>query len=75
MTHISQLIAQAARAGFDSYGSFNEGNLQHEILTYTNGKHSGEVIDIYYYFDTGEVKSIEYSNQFFMPTEPIFTFK
>lgn len=49
--NINSLIVQATKAGFDSYGSFNEGDYQHEILTCIKGKYSGEVVDIYYNFD------------------------
>lgn len=64
MNNINQLIATAAKAGFDSYGSFNEGEFQHEILTCTKGKYSGEVIDLYYDFYTGNLNKVEYSTQF-----------
>jgi len=69
---IQQLLNIADKAGFKSYGSFNEG-LQHEILTCTKGKYSGEVIDIYWDYKTGKVDNIEYSTQF-KGQEPTFKF-
>jgi len=65
MSAVSQLISKAERAGFQSYGSFNEGDdVQHDILTCTHGKFSGEVIDIYYDFYSGDVSKVEISSQF-----------
>lgn len=61
---IQSLIQVADAAGFEQYGSFNEGELQHEILTCTKGERSGEVIDIYWYYRTGVVSSTEVSAQF-----------
>lgn len=62
--NINSLINMAAKSGFQSYGSFNEGEYQHDVLTCTKGKYSGEVIDLYYSFDTGNVSKVEYSTQF-----------
>ena len=64
MTTINSLIATATKAGFESYGSFNEGELQHDILTCTKGKYSGEVIDLYYFYSNGFINEIQYSTQF-----------
>lgn len=61
---INSIITTANKNGFESYGSFNEGDEQHEILTCTKGKYDGEVIDIYYDFNTGEVFRSEVSTQF-----------
>lgn len=60
---IQDLLNTAYKAGFEMYGSFNEG-LQHEILTCTKGKYSGEVIDIWWNYTTGQVHTIDYSTQF-----------
>ena len=62
--NINTLTHTALKPGFENYGSFNEGELQHDILTCTKGKYSGEVIDLYYDYYTGEVSNIEYSTQF-----------
>jgi len=59
-----EIILKSSKAKFENYGSFNEGELQHDILTCTKGKHDGEVIDIYYNFYSGVVKSAEVSTQF-----------
>jgi uncharacterized protein YrrD len=67
------LINQATAAGFESYGSFNEGGLQHEILTATEGAYDGEVVDIYYDYHTGAVDSFEVSSQF-KDQQPLFKF-
>lgn len=64
MANINQLISAAYKAGFEVYGSFNEGDSQHEILTCMKGKYDGEVIDLYYDYNTGNVSKIEYSAQF-----------
>lgn len=63
MQTIQSIINQAIKAGFEVYGSFNEG-LQHEILTCTKGEYSGEVIDLYWDYKTGKVHTIDYSSQF-----------
>ena len=60
---INELLSIARKAGFEDYASFNEG-LQHEILTCTKGKYSGEVLDIYWDYKTGKVHTIDYSTQF-----------
>jgi len=73
MANINDFIATAAKSGFESYGSFNEGDLQHDILTCTKGKYDGEVIDLYYNYHTGEVSNIEYSSQF-KGQQPAFKF-
>lgn len=73
MQNINQLIQVANRNGFESYGNFNEGDVQHEILTCTKGKYSGEVIDIYYNFYSGSVSKVEISTQF-KGQEPKFSF-
>lgn len=62
-TTANQLFQLAEKAGFQFYGSFNEG-LQHDIMTCMKGKYDGEVIDIYYDYITGDVKNVEYSTQF-----------
>jgi len=64
MNNINQLLAVASKNGFNSYGSFNEGELQHDTLTCLKGRYNGEVIDIYYDYNTGSVTSVEYSTQF-----------
>jgi len=74
MTNINQLIATAAKSGFEPYGSFNEGENQHDILTCIKGKYSGEVIDIYSDYQSGNVNKIEYSTQF-KGQDPAFKFK
>jgi hypothetical protein len=73
MKNVNQLIATAAKSGFEVYGSFNEGELQHEILTCTKGKFDGEVIDLYYDYNTGDVAKVEYSTQF-KGQQPTFSF-
>ena len=73
MKSINQLVAIAGKSGFEMYGSFNEGELQHEILTCTNGKYSGEVIDIYYKYYGGDIIKIAYSTQF-VGQNPTFCF-
>jgi hypothetical protein len=70
--NVQILINAAFKAGFEIYGSFNEGE-QHEILTCTKGKYSGEVIDIYYNWLSGQVSKVEYSTQF-KGQEPTFKF-
>lgn len=62
----------ANNQGFELYGSFNEG-LQHDIFTCLKGKYDGEVIDIYWDYNTGEIKSIDYSTQT-KGQKPMFTF-
>ena len=64
MNNINQLISIAAKAGFEQYGSFNEGEYQHDILTCRKGKYNGEVIDIYSDYQSGNVNRIEHSTQF-----------
>ncbi len=71
---VSQLISKAEKSGFQSYGSFNEGDdIQHDILTCTCGKFNGEVIDLYYDFYTGAVSKIEITSQF-TGQQPTFKF-
>lgn len=71
MHTINAVIAAATKAGFNVYGSFNEDGQQHEILTCTKGKFNGEVIDIYYNWNSGEVSQVEHSTQF-KGQEPLF---
>ena len=71
MNTLQTIINAANKAGFTEYGSFNEGELQHDILTCTKGKYSGEVIDIYYFYETGKVTSALVSTQF-KGQEPMF---
>jgi len=59
-----EIISKSSKAKFYNYASFNEDELQHDILTCKEGKHDGEVIDIYYNFYSGVVKSAEVSTQF-----------
>lgn len=76
MTNINQLITTASKAGFNCYGCYFTdlwGANQHEVLTCTKGKYSGEVIDIYYCMLSGNVTKIEYSTQF-KGQEPAFIF-
>lgn len=61
--NIQKLINFIIGLGFEEYGSFNEGELQHDILTCLKGKYDGEVVDIYWNFKTGEVAKIEQSTQ------------
>lgn len=62
-TNIQDLLNLAAKAGFDSYASFNEG-LQHDILLCNKGEYDGEVIDIYWNWETGKIHTIDHSCQF-----------
>lgn len=64
MLNVNSLISIAAKSGFESYGSFNEGDCQHDILTCTKGKFDGEVIDIWYDYHSGIVSKVEVSCQF-----------
>lgn len=64
MNNVNTLVSHAAKSGFEPYGSFNEGECQHDILTCAKGKYSGEVIDIYSDYQSGNVNRIEYSTQF-----------
>lgn len=73
MNNINTLVSMAAKSGFEPYGSFNEGEFQHDILTCTKGKYSGEVIDIYSDYQSGNVSKIEYSTQF-KGQDPTFKF-
>lgn len=75
MENINQLIALAAKSGFDTYGSFKEEDFQHDILTCTKGKYDGQVIDLYYDYYTGNVAKVEYSTQFRVDViQPVFCF-
>jgi len=62
--NINDILQKTSKAGFEEYGSFNEGEYQHDILTCIKGDYDGEVIDIYYNYQNGAVKKIEYSCQF-----------
>jgi hypothetical protein len=62
--NINDFIKTANENGFEEYGSFNEGDQQHLILTSTKGELSGEVIDFYYDYESGEISKIEHSTQF-----------
>lgn len=70
---IQDLLNVAAKSGFQNYASFNEG-LQHEILTCTKGKYDGEVLDIYWDYNTGLVHTVDYSTQF-KGQQPTFKFE
>ena len=59
-----EIITKADNAGFEFYGSFAEGELQHEILTCTKGRYNGEVLDIYYDYKKGDVHVVEVTSQF-----------
>ena len=61
--HINSLSTTLQNNGYDLYGSFNEGDFQHDIFTCLSGQYSGNVCDIYYNYNTGEVIKIEYSKQ------------
>lgn len=80
MPNINQLVATASNAGFQAYSSVpdtdncaDEVRIQHDILTCLSGVHSGEVIDIYYDYDNGFVRHVEYSTQF-KGQNPLFRF-
>jgi len=61
---IDTLCGIAIQQGFDQYGSFNEGEEQHDIYLCNKGaRYDGEVIDIYWLPGSGEVTRVEYSTQ------------
>jgi hypothetical protein len=66
MKNVNQLISQAIKSGFESYGNFRteDDSVQRETLTCTKGKFSGEVIDIDYNYQSGEILKTTVSSQF-----------
>jgi hypothetical protein len=63
--NVQKLINLILPLGFDEYGSFNEGEMQHDIFTCLKGKYDGEVVDIYWDYSSGEVIKVEQSTQRF----------
>lgn len=63
---LMSIINEAMKHGFDSYGNFRteDDDTQQEILTCIKGQFSGEVIEISYDYNTGEIKSISQYSQF-----------
>ncbi len=63
---IQKLSDMIQALGFKEYGSFNEEDGQHDILTCTErgNKYDGEVVDLYWDYKTGEVTKVEQSTQF-----------
>lgn len=73
MTTINDLLKTASKNGFQEYLDVREENHQHLILTCTKGKYDGEVIDILYKYENGQVFQIDHSSQF--PNQkPVFRF-
>lgn len=66
MNTLNTIISEATAAGFLSYGNFRteDDNIQCETLTCTEGDYSGEVIDIYYDYYTGNVTRVDHYSQF-----------
>lgn len=77
MTHINlvsgnlkSLAPFIEKLGFQLYGSFNEDtdqdevDIQHETYTCTRGKYNGDVIDVYYDYNTGKIFHKEICSQF-----------
>ena len=76
--NINSLSAFIEKLGFKLYGSFNETEpsevpIQHDIYTCIKGKYSGDVIDVYYNYNTGQIHHKEVSSQF-KGSEPMFSF-
>lgn len=63
---INDLIRQATKAGFESYGNYRteEDHIQYESMTCTKGEFDGEVIEIHYEYNSGEVTRVEQYCQF-----------
>lgn len=62
-----QVEQKLTAAGFDLYLSTPcnaRPEVQHEIHTCTGGEFSGEVVDLFYIYGTGEIIEIHYSTQF-----------
>jgi len=73
MQTFKQIEPKLESAGFELYLSgkaLGNPDIEHEIFTCKKGKYSGEVIDLFYNYYTGEIVRIEYSTQFAdqMPT-------
>lgn len=66
MPNVNQLIAQALKAGFNSYGNFrtDDDEIQCETLTCIDGQFSGEVLEINYNYSSGEVVKVNHFSQF-----------
>lgn len=62
---ITEIAGKLLKDGFQHYGSFNEGKLQHDTYTCTNGGvNCGQVVDVYHDWNTGQVSKIESCSQF-----------
>lgn len=68
--NINSLADFISKLGFNLYGSFNEDSagdevrMQHDTYTCTKGKYSGDVIDVYYNYNTGQIHHKEVCSQF-----------
>lgn len=78
--NINSLATFISKSGFELYGSFNEDSagdeikVQHDTYTCNKGKFSGDVIDVYYNYHTGQVHHKEVCSQF-TGSQPVFSFK
>ncbi len=63
--NINEVANKLNQDGFDEYGSFNEGEFQHDTYTCTNGgEYCGQVVDVYYDWHGGQVSKVESYSQF-----------
>jgi len=72
MKNFSDLFYILDENKFDLYLStqsleHEDAAIMHDIYTCNSGEYKGEIVDIFYNFDTDQVIKIEYSNQFKKP--------
>lgn len=72
--NINEVSAILQKSGFSEYGSFNEGEFQHDTYTCTKGKFDGDVVDVYWNWHSGKVIRVEVSSQF-KANKPLFKFQ
>ena len=61
---INDAIKLALFDGFKEYSSIQFGGQQIDTLTCLSGIYDGDVIEIFWDYDSGEISEIEISNQF-----------
>lgn len=80
MTTVKQIEDEAIASGFEYYSDFaHPDRIEHQMtniltLICIKGKYNGDVIDVWYKYDTGEVIHTSVYSQFHN-TKPTFTIK
>lgn len=78
MKTLQQIESKAYASGFNHYSDFAHPDkveyprINIFTLTCTEGEHNGDVVDVWYNYDTGEIKHVSIYSQF-PNTKPTFS--